>query len=370
MKNTIFILAIATFFASCEGMKTDLEIKSVSFPPKLCVTAILDGASDTFSIVITEARALADYKTPLPYKRKIIIPNGEIRLYEDDKLILKQADKFDMSTDYSGTSDGYRFETPVTTKPGSVYRLEVGDMDGNYEMLTSTSKMPLPPAVSVNIDTDVWEIKKKIWEYTSLDGWGEWVDEYSEMKHYYCPFQLQWGARDAGRNYYALEIFDRVTDTWTSQCYNVININIYSADLTKLQDNPEVEAYEGMSIDTSDPIELYGFPILLMSDVSFAKDNASLALYTQWYPNNDDMPIHIPQMERFHHEIILRVRHITEATFQYYRSLVIQSNGMGFFTEPVNIVGNIENGYGSFTVFSATDIKLLGFKISSEMPYY
>jgi hypothetical protein len=44
---------------------------------------------------------------------------------------------------------------------------------------------------------------------------------------------------------------------------------------------------------------------------------------------------------------------------KYYRSLALQSTGTGFFTEPVNIIGNIENGYGGFMVHSVREFPLL-----------
>jgi len=373
MKNTIlkfqFLIFMCTFSMSmlivcCDGMKTELDINSIAFPPKLCVTAILDGGSGTFSIVITEGRALADYKNPrLPEKE--IIRNGEIRLYEDDKPILSEVGVFNLGDIYDDPNAtysyrpqrGHRFEAAgIVTHPGKTYRLEV-EVNG-YKTVTSTSVMPTLSAVSATINTSVIVKKEMIKEYNSLSGWS--MSSYSS-NNYYWPISLQWGERPAGRNYYALEMFkDEMVmdnDDWIT---NRENCEILVGDLSKLQDNPEVVAFEGQEIDidvSSKNYDLYQFPILLMSDMGFTNDNSSLTLYKTLIHFRDDGYNPPPYIK----SITLRVRHITEATFKYYRSLLMQSLGMDFFTEPVNIIGNIENGYGGFMVYSAVDIQLLDF---------
>jgi len=386
MKKIILnAVAVAMFFTSCD-LKTEIDVESAAFPPKLCVTAILDGASGTFSIVLTEGRALADYKTPrLPEKE--LIRNGEIHLYENDYLILSEVGEFDMTTppyhepyfdlethEYIFPEKGcYRFNASgISTHPGSTYRLEV-EVDG-YKKVTSTSTMPLLPDVSAIIDTTVAVIKERIKEYSSLAGWSSGG---SGGLFTYWPVSLQWGERTAERNYYSLDMYtektalEGVPQEWWNQ-EGKFNLGIFVTDLTKLQDNPEVEIFESQGIDldvSSMDNDVYLFPILLMSDVGFTNDNASLTLYkrrpdrliddnweesiTEWYP------LELWNLIILQHTVSLRVRHITEATFKYYRSLVMQSIGMDFFSEPVNIKGNIENGYGGFTVFSAVDIPLI-----------
>ena len=367
-------MILAVFLAACDGMKTELDIDSIAFPPKLCVTAILDGASGTFSIVLTEGRALADYKTPQIPEEKII-RNGEIRLYEDDRLILSEAGEFDLAldndvviSDHYGTGSmwfqGHHFEAGgITTNPGSAYRLEV-EVDG-YKTVTSTSAMPTLPDVSATIDTSVIVKKNSYKEYYSLAGWSYSGGSGGDIN--FWPVSLQWGGRASGRNYYALEMHEEKTliegvpNEWNRE--GRFNIGICVSDLSKLQDNPEVEIFENQEIDmdaSSMNAGMYRFPILLMSDMGFTDNNASLTLYKERVYTIDQGQYHPPENKRvvYHRKLTLRVRHITEATFRYYRSLAMQSVGMDFFTEPVNIVGNIENGYGGFTVFHAVDIPL------------
>ena len=180
MKNTVFNTQFSiirhTFWVlmlcvGCDGMKTELDVNSIAFPPKLCVTAILDGASGSFSIVISEGRSLADYKTPrLPELE--IIRNGEIRLYEDDRLILSEGGEFDLGNIIGGADGvydvtpqrGHLFETAgIVARPGSTYLLEV-EVDG-YQTITSTSTMPVLSVVSATIDTTVFLKKANIKGY-------------------------------------------------------------------------------------------------------------------------------------------------------------------------------------------------------------
>ena len=255
MKNTNFKFRFSIFKyifwvlllnVGCDGMKTELDIDSIAFPPKLCVTAILDGGSGTFSIVITEGRALADYKKPrLPEKE--IKRNGEIHLYENDKLILSEVGMFNLGNRYenhgamynSRLYRGHCFDAEgIATHPGSTYRLEV-KVDG-YKTVTSTSAMPALSVVSATIDTSVILKRETIKKFSSLEGWSS--DGYSS-NNYYWPVSLQWSERPAGRNYYALEMLNDATviegNTADRITYRT-NYGICVGDLSKLQDNPEV----------------------------------------------------------------------------------------------------------------------------------
>jgi len=61
------------------------------------------------------------------------------------------------------------------------------------------------------------------------------------------------------------------------------------------------------------------------------------------------------------HLLILRVRNILPAIYRYYQDLTMQNNSRGglFGEQTATVVGNIENGYGSFAVYNTTSIPLL-----------
>ena len=232
--------------------------------------------------------------------------------------------------------------------------------------------MPPLPVVSAILDMENVVKRNGIKEYSSLEGWtgSSWGGNEID----FWTISLQWGERPVGRNYYALEMHEKrtliegVPSQWVRE--GKFNDGIYVSDLSKLQDNPEVEVFEVQEIDlgggTTINYDTYRFPILLMSDMAFTPDDASLTLLKRTLNNFIGVANrnHIQQnvFPKFHHTITLRVRHITEATFRYYRSLTLQSIGLDFFTEPVNIISNIENGYGCFTVFSAVDFQLLEYE--------
>ena len=373
--SLINILTVLMLSTGCTDFETEIDLAIAKFPPKLCITAVLDGSDSTFIIVISEGRALADYKKSyLPEKENKRY--GEIRLYEDDRRILTEAGEFDLrycymdeeiftNLDYSGIRRGHRFKTTVATNPGSVYRLEV-EVDG-YKTAVSTSKMPQLPNVSASIDTTVVVRKNSIKQYSSLDI----ADTYFYPNNTLWPVTLQWGARENDRNYYALDM--RLNRTLVegipiSGWYNpsVENCGILVSELSKLQDNPEIEIYESQQIDFEGPSrgnDAYLFPILMMSDIGFSNDHTSLTLYkdtTRFLTRA--LSDGATKQNIYNNILTLRVRHITEATFNYYRSLAKQSTGVDFFTEPYIITGNIENGYGGFTVSSAVNFQLLEYQ--------
>jgi len=381
-KKIIIIIIFALFFVACDSFKTELDIDIAAFPPKLVVTAILDGASGTFSIVLTQGNALADFKTSQNPDKQEIIVYGEIHLYEDGNLILSEIGEFDMTTSnqesyFDNTTwewvypdrGGYRFEASVDAKPGSTYRLVV--KTDKHETVTSTSTMPLLSDVSATINTDEIVRKSGIKELNSLEGMNYLIMSGGDFDFWAVP--LQWGNRPAGRNYYALEMFEEKTllegtpNQWMRRL-GMNNIGIYISDWSKIWDNPEIEIFESFEDGLGTQITYYDtffFPILLMSDISFTPNNASLTLlkYTERIKDfGENYPPEYFERIVYHHSLSMRVRHITEATFNYYRSMTMQSAGMGFFTEPVNIIGNIENGYGCFNVFSAADIHLLEYE--------
>ena len=380
--STVSIFIFLSLCVCCDSMIKEIDIKSATFPPKLCVTASLDGASGMFSILLHEGRAIADYKEPRPDGQEIKA-YGTIRLYEDDIEIVNETGLFDMTIGYyqqdgMGSTrrerGGHRFEATVAAKPGSAYRLEV-EVDG-YSPIKSTSLMPFPPDISASIDTSsVIVIKNKI-RYYSMDkeAYDLGVSDYAGhwMNKDFWPVSLQWGKRTAERNYYAVEILYTTGTLEENPNSSLYSPGVFVSDLSQLQDNPEVEIdnSQRVNIDPTNSPDMYHFETLLMSDIGFTDNNASLNLYQEKLKPYHLPPLSPEEIEQYqleevttqHHTAYkVRVRQITPATFKYYRSLVMQSTGIAFFTEPVNIVGNIENGYGVFSEFNAATINVLDY---------
>jgi len=325
-------------------LKTEIKIKTLTFPPKLAVSATLDvdGEKGDFRILIAEGRAFASY---VPYRREIIIRDGEIRLFEDDKLILSEPGPIDMSYIAAGFDMGpkywYRFsKSGISTRPGSIYRLEV-EVEG-YETVTSTMTMPATPVVSVSIDTTIMVIKK--FDYYEFRGW---------------PVSIYLTDPDPNaRNYFALQIHHN------NNYYR--NSLVGVSDISILQDNPDLEAQQG-GLAGTDYEELYLFQTLIMSDLTFMGKGASFSIYSMVESTsspNIDNPFLIdnPNYEKvkYRHETFLRIQHFSESTFKYYRDQTLQRYNRGdFLTEPITITGNIENGYGLFAVINSVSVPIL-----------
>jgi hypothetical protein len=360
-------------------MKTELDITSIAFPPKLSVTAILDHGTGSFTISLMEGRALADYTTLFPYNMEII-RDGEIRLYEDNRLIWNRHGPFDLSvvrafynwTENAGEQkprNGYRhIEHGIVTRAGSEYRLEV-EVEG-YETAISTSVMPAAPDVSVHVSADEASIKnfRNVYHISSLNVSGWRSDQYNSGG--YCPFSVQFSETDANeRKYYALEIQIN-TDEYYNDVFKETTVELSTigvSELTKLQDNPDIEALE--SLMDPDPVDLYRFAMLLQSNLTFSNGNNILNFYADNDGRGDNCQdeqnyINIPDFVKFTFKraLTLRVIRITTETFRYYRSLTMQYKGMDFFSEPVTITGNIKNGYGGFSVYNSVSIPLMDYE--------
>jgi len=68
-----------------------------------------------------------------------------------------------------------------------------------------------------------------------------------------------------------------------------------------------------------------------------------------------------PDIEKIttQHSLYLRVRSISPAIYRYYRGMSSQLTDNMFTEHPTVVVGNIENGYGSFAVYNTAIIPLL-----------
>ena len=378
MNNRIIILISLFFLTAC-----DSDMPTISFPPKLAVTATLDGGSGIFTLLLSQGNSLADYAEPRSENREII-RNGEIRLFEDDKLIFSEPGPFDLSFvdsylifDENGQSTrvegkvGFRFEkSDISTRPGSVYRLEI-EVDG-FKTVTASMTMPSPPVVTASMNTtvqeritfahrgsylgyEIWDIILPIYIWNEMDFWPVSV-------HITDPNPNE-------RNYFVLEIqrkqsgfseFINYKLDYTASSIGVSNLSI-------LQDNPNIEASEG-GLKETDQAAFYQFwPLpLYMSDITFPGKSASLTFYSEVERKNSypDYVVDDPEYVKvlMHHTTTLHVRHIPTETFKYYRGQLLQRVGVGFYTEPVVIAGNIKNGYGFFSVYNSTSFQFLEYE--------
>lgn len=377
-----FVLHSLFFLVACEKIimhKKDIDLEIMSFPPKLVVRASLDGSNGNLSIRLSEGRSLTDYKKPISVNL-VVERQGTIRLFEegDHELIWSQSGIFELPVGYSSEMM-YRIDAPgIVTYPGKTYRLEVeADIDGSIEKVTATATMPHPPEFSATTDTTI--VITVPYEKIFSFGWGS--GNWSGNK--YWPVILNFDKYESERNYYTVEMMNSSIEQDVD--HNLLRRGVpncvYVSDLFKLQDNPEKEFFFDSNIngDNSNSYDLFCFSTMMMSSLSFSRDNTSMTLYTGYYPvreeledvNNSNTDSY-DQYEAtlYHNKLILRVRQTTDATFKYYRSMIMYRPtlgggffGMGDIEPPENIVGNIKGGYGCFMVYNSIDIVLLDYKI-------
>ncbi|MDR1156168.1 MAG: DUF4249 domain-containing protein [Bacteroidales bacterium] len=348
--------------AGCEDMMTKtIEIDSADFPPKLAVSATLD-TDGSLTMSLYEGCSVSSYS----WQRsdRSIIANGAARLYRDDQLVWTLTGDFNLSLDKhsysSGREEGYGYirVTDIPAKAGSAYTLEI-DMDG-YEKAVSTVVMPADPLVDdVFLDMRHPVEKNRI---NHIAGSGSYWPLY--------PLKCTLKDNAGGADYYAVQI--RTVQLSNHPDYPAYlseeELGVGIANLTLIQDNPDYEAL-GSSLGDGESYDLYMFNTLLISDITFRDGSATLELFSG-FPDEWDEWNTFPERpsnytpEVYGDEVIysyrttLIVKHITDETFKHYRSLVLQGEGMGFFSEPVQIASNIQNGYGCFSLQNSCKIVL------------
>ena len=361
MKQMFVIFQSLFFLVACDfGMMKELDIELLAFSPALSVTAMLNGGNGTFEIRFMETVSLAESYI----FKKEIIRNGEIRLYEDGELMLCIPGPFDMSREITSFGDGWRsgqngYRTTVSgidTRPGSVYRLEI-EVEG-YPVAVAASAMPVRPVVSASIDTSVQIVRRNVREIGSAGYWlgnignQNWTEGYPDR---YWPVLVSVELPDGDDHYCALEIYKTERSIYRNWGYSW---GIGASDISILLE-------DGMDSELliNDNIDLYLFPMLMTRDFRGATRSFYAAVdETSKHLDNDDAPLaDDPDFEKIttYHRLYLRVSNITPATYQYYRTLSLQFSDVMLNEQPTIVVGNIENGYGSFAVYNATYVTLL-----------
>ena len=383
MNNRTIIFICFFLLTACDGdLKTEFKI---AFPPKLAVSATLDGGTGVFNLWISEGNALADFAEP-QHPNKEIIRDGEIRLFEDDVLIFSEPGPFDMTIIENNTilgEDGYYLyarrgfifeKSGISTRHGKVYRLEI-EVDG-YPRVTSSMTMPVAPVVTASMDTAV-QVRMNLKEHGKTNIYAKFQYAFTavfpDFEASLWPVSVHLTDHDPNvRNYFALKIrrdghfLGDNRRFWPVDCIGVTDISI-------LQDNPNIEFFEGGMIGMN-YADLYMFRPLLMSDITFSGENASLTFFSPverttpepppWINDPDLLEQYPVERELFHLTTTLSVKHFPVETVKYYHAQLRQNEGVGFYTEPVIIPGNIMNGYGFFSVYNSTNITLLEYDIN------
>jgi hypothetical protein len=365
LRDCTAYVAIFLFLFGCEGMKEKIDIDMAEFPPKIAVSASLDTDMGTFNMRLYEGLPIVSYDR---YQSEYMQVHkyGSVLLYCDEKLIWSLNGTFDLSVNKIDYGDGrniYR-EITVTGLPvnaGSVYRLEI-DIAG-YQKAVATTVMPDPPEVS-ELTVDLVNLVKK----QNINGVTGMIPE-----GYFYPVTCTLSDNSPDeRNYYYIQLLRHQTSNDPAYYEYLFDIEhdvgVGIANSAILQDNPNMEARISL-LDDMNNYDLFWFNALLLSDLTFSGKSVMLDLYGVFSYDYQDPSIR-PERPDYYNPVyhgpeiivenkrILKVGHISADMFRHYRSLVLQENGLGFFTEPVMIVSNVENGYGCFSLLNSLTIVL------------
>ncbi|MDR1581727.1 MAG: DUF4249 domain-containing protein [Prevotellaceae bacterium] len=356
----LFPVYFAVLFSACDSMMTYIDIESANTPPVLAVSSTINTDS-SFYIAFTEARSIGSYRN-WRAEEETIIRKGKITLYDetDDSLVIQEeSDAFDMSfrSNASGYSNTY---THIPFQAGHTYRLTL-DIEG-YPVATSTAVMPEAPVIEqVSIDVNQTLHFSNAYQIESFN-----PNTFSVSPIDCHPLTLRLTDNSPQRDYYIT-----YTKIMIARYFQTIDFDeIAISDRAVIQDNPDIEASQ-MFMDGE--ADAFVFDKMLFSDMSFANTTGTINLLI----NKDNIKQNDPKYpepacdkeQRLLFTISLCVAHLTGDAYAHYRSIALQQAGVGFFSEPVSIISNIENGYGCFSAINTVQKKIVEYEICDFSNY-
>ena len=395
MKYLIIILiASSIFFSACDFTKV-IDVPIEDFPTRLSVSAVLD--SDSLVLSISESHSIAAYSDWQPTDVSII-RNGTIELLEEGKSIYFVSESFDLSM-RSDSVDGYHaiHKGFSPTSPGLNYQLKV-NIEG-YDPVVSSAAMPQNIMVNhVQIDTAVSEINQIILDGWSLSDDSSW-ERYTPYSKYYL-IDLNLTDIPDETSYYSFQLLFQSTAIEVNggtpedkaKILSLFRTHtrpfIYTDNMNLVRDSPDFEM-RLQELNEKAP-SFFGTDFLVASDASFANETVNLKFYVDTssvyhkiffyynhYPcfiknkrNADFIPSEENIEIRLRSRLSIAVKHFGYETFQHYRSMSLQQQGVGFFKEPISIYSNIQNGLGCFSLCSSYYHELLDIEpfIYIQMP--
>lgn len=338
MKKIYYAMLLATglLLAGCE-LEKEIQIDMTQTKPLLVVSAIGDADEGKLYFEILQSQPIMGEKVNPSHVQDI-----QVDLYKNDLLVAAS------SQEGTGILD-------VDIVPSSSYTLQVSS--NVHPAVSSTVTVPkLPLFNDAAVDTSRIIVRKNPY---SFDNSGMSTIGISNNNFFPLTVSITDPAKE--RNFYLLEAVLHSPHVMRGEKQLVA---IGTIDRTLIQDNPNVEA-TGVLSDAE--VNTFVFSQLLITDLSFSGSTSTLNLLLAvpglnfYFDSDPDAPL-------IKVTISIRIRQVTEAAFDYYRSVVLQNEGVGFFTEPVSILSNIEGGYGCFSLTSSVTKQVL--EIEWENPFY
>lgn len=357
MKTLTIVSLAALFFLSCEDfLKKEITIDAADSSPKVCVTSALE---DSLFYIFLSLSSPINNPAGSPERVK----EAEVRLYEDDKLILEitKRDTIDSRyPEYTWYNDMLPFatRTDVRVTPGKTYTLKV-QVEG-YPPVSSA--VTAPDAVEVtgcsvdSRDPIFYEDDKTA--YLNSD--------YYPHCNSYFPFTVSIKDNPGEKDYYMIQACEVAGEG--RSIYDLYlrseRLLVATPERSLVQDNPDVVADQTLN----DPeISLFSFGQMILSDLTFQGQEKTLQLLLascqlNINDNNCDWIGQRPHYET-HYGLYIIIRRLSEESYHYYRTFALQKIGLDFFSEPVSLASNIEGGYGCFAICTTTRVLLKEYKV-------
>lgn len=359
LKYILLLFAGATFF-SCD-FKKEIDFDLGKFEPSLVVNASLNSIDSTFRITIVHTNP------SVGVTQDSVLTNAQVRLYEEDKLIvyIPRADTvFLVGNGFEVYQIEYLPRKNIVVNSGKTYRLEVSAP--GFKDVHSTLKAPTDLQVeSVSIDTTtlIRRNSNKTINLSYYSRTGGWYGLYDpELVDMYYPIKVKITGNSSMKSYIMLEL-ERLPNLGTYPYSLTYNPNLVITDRTLLLDNPEAEI-EGLL--SNGEYNTFIYQKFVSSDISFANKTtilnflvSAMALDLRSYDRLIRQGHEESDIKKERAALIFHAGHISKETFLYYRSYILQSDGLDFFSEPSQIYSNINNGYGYFSIVKTNTLTVL-----------
>ncbi|MDR2814394.1 MAG: DUF4249 domain-containing protein [Prevotellaceae bacterium] len=352
----------ATLLLACENMVQYIDIApSGEEEVKLAVSATID-TEGNFFLSFTEGRSLSAYRDR-KLENDAIVRRGKVTLYDEtdgrDVYVIDSSANggFDLSLRSSGNSGYTATVAGLQLNAGHTYRLTL-KIEG-YPEATAVVAMPDMPIIEQALP-DLRQTK----HYSAylVEAFNPNTLKVRAIDCY--PVALRLTDNSPERDYYMVYLQSEMRHPGRPPISGVPYVAI--SDIAVIQDNPDVEA-SGLSMDSE--FDALIFERILLSDMSFANATGAINLLVDEdvFMQNDGRAGEPPCDENSRSSVatFLCVAHLTPLSYAYYRSLSLQKTGLGFFSEPVSIPSNIENGYGCFSAISVACKSLAEYKACS-----
>jgi hypothetical protein len=341
----------AALLFSCDNMVQYIAIDATEQPVVLAVNATI-GTDSVFFLSFSEGRSLSAYRD-WKLEQENIIRAGKVTLHDEteDAEIYAKAASFNLSvrSGYTTTVTGLPF------KAGNTYRLTL-EVAG-YPTATATVTMPAAPIVDSVVLPDLQKQPKRYSNAYVIEPFNPNEFVVNPIDCY--PVALHLTDNSPERDYY-IAYLQTAPSYWSGTPYVAIS------EYAVIQDNPDVEA----AALSTDEVDAFVFRKMLLSDMSFANATGAINLLVDeevFGVRQGVKPCGGGSSTRV--TAYLCVAHITPTAYAYYRSLSLQRAGMGFFSEPVSIPSNIQNGYGCFSAISIVRKPIAAYEVC-ESGYY